>query len=365
MISIELFDIYSGILIFFLLLIYLFKSDSSQYHKTSNSKNGLWLSLIIGIIFIFLFGHRDYNSLGAGDSWLYAYYYENKEINVFHSNEWFWIFLIQICRDFNISTEDWFTIVSVIYIIPVIIGCHRILPNYSYTLFLAFISSFLFISNGLNGIRNGAACSIAFCAIAYAMTAKSKLDWIICAILCVLSYGTHQSTIMLIVPLLLSIKFVKSVQTAMIIWAVAILMSLFLGNTLASFVANLADDDRAINYLYAGSDTNAMTKFSGSGFRIDFLIYSAIPIIIGWYIVFVKNKVDRPYYILLNTYILSNALWVVFIRAAFSNRFAMLSWFLYPFVLIYPYIRFKSPGFNYVKSILWFQYLITLILRYK
>ena len=47
----------------------------------------------------------------------------------------------------------------------------------------------------------------------------------------------------------------------------------------------------------------------------------------------------RVFNILATTYVLANAFWVMVIKAAFSNRFAYLSWFLYPVVLAYAVIR--------------------------
>ena len=47
----------------------------------------------------------------------------------------------------------------------------------------------------------------------------------------------------------------------------------------------------------------------------------------------------RVFYILSTTYMLANSFWVMVNRAAFSNRFAYLSWFLYPVVIAYAVIR--------------------------
>ena len=81
-----------------------------------------------------------------------------------------------------------------------------------------------------------------------------------------------------------------------------------------------------------------------------------------WLIWFVQKKVDasgvpavegnpagtdviadanslRVFNVLANTYLLCNSFWVMMIRANFSNRFAYLSWFLYPIVLAYAVIR--------------------------
>ena len=66
-----------------------------------------------------------------------------------------------------------------------------------------------------------------------------------------------------------------------------------------------------------------------------------MPIILAWYIIFKRRiKVDFNYILLLGVYIYSNAFWVMVIRASFSNRFAYLSWFIYPLVLAYPLLKF-------------------------
>jgi hypothetical protein len=69
--------------------------------------------------------------------------------------------------------------------------------------------------------------------------------------------------------------------------------------------------------------------FSKTGFRWDFLLYSALPIFIGWIATYKKSINDKTYSFILHTYIFSNAFWVLINTAAYSNRFAYLSWFLY------------------------------------
>ena len=84
--------------------------------------------------------------------------------------------------------------------------------------------------------------------------------------------------------------------------------------------------------------------FSHTGFRWDFLLYSMMPIVLGYYVVIKRGIQDRTYTILLNTYTLANAFWVMVIRANYSNRFAYLSWFMYPIVLAYPLLRLDVWG---------------------
>ena len=48
---------------------------------------------------------------------------------------------------------------------------------------------------------------------------------------------------------------------------------------------------------------------------------------------------DFVFNVIANTYILANSFWIMVIRASYSNRFAYLSWFLYPLVFAYPLSR--------------------------
>jgi hypothetical protein len=79
--------------------------------------------------------------------------------------------------------------------------------------------------------------------------------------------------------------------------------------------------------------------FSSTGFRWDFLLYSSAPVAMIWYVTYYRRFSDPEYTAIANAYLLSNAFWIMVIRAAFSNRFAYLSWFIYPMVIAYPLLR--------------------------
>lgn len=100
-------------------------------------------------------------------------------------------------------------------------------------------------------------------------------------------------------------------------------------------------DDRMTDYFQSQDDAKVMKQFSETGFRFDFLLYSAMPVLMTWYVTIKRNFEDRTFNIIAVTYILANAFWVMVIRAAYSNRFAYLSWFLYPIVIVYPLLRFR------------------------
>ena len=111
-----------------------------------------------------------------------------------------------------------------------------------------------------------------------------------------------------------------------------------MGNAVADFFANLGFDDRLNRYITTQADEQ---MFNRTGFRWDFLLYSSIPVIMGYYILFVKKTFNSTYLLLLGTYILSNSFWIMVIRAQYSNRFAYLSWFLYPIVICYPMLKLR------------------------
>ena len=79
--------------------------------------------------------------------------------------------------------------------------------------------------------------------------------------------------------------------------------------------------------------------FSHVGFRWDFLLYSGFGTAMVWYVTRYRRFTDRAYIIIANTYLLCNAFWIMVIRSSFSNRFAYLSWFIYPLVMAYPLLR--------------------------
>lgn len=98
----------------------------------------------------------------------------------------------------------------------------------------------------------------------------------------------------------------------------------------------LGNDDRFQNYL---TSTEFTHQFSRTGFRWDFLLYSALPVAVGYYFIFRRQYKDQFYIWLFNIYLITNSFWILVIRAEFSNRFAQLSWFIMPLVLIYPFFK--------------------------
>ena len=138
---------------------------------------------------------------------------------------------------------------------------------------------------------------------------------------------------------MIALWIIKEPKYAIAFWFLSILISLTTGNYIGSLFVDLGFDERMEEYFFSQENVKTMSQFSSSGFRWDFLIYSSVPVFFVWYLTIKRDFRDRMYNIIAITYILSNSFWIMVIRASFSNRFAYLSWFIYPLVIIYPLLR--------------------------
>ena len=137
-------------------------------------------------------------------------------------------------------------------------------------------------------------------------------------------------------------------------WLAAIVVSLTFGETITNILSLVSYDERLTSVGQKGEEVALEWGVElENRFRWDFLLYSIMPILIGAYTLFVRKVYNNTYLILLGTYIYANAFWVIVIRDLFSNRFAYLSWYLYPIVVAYP--LFNLPVFekNHSQKAAW------------
>ena len=138
------------------------------------------------------------------------------------------------------------------------------------------------------------------------------------------------------------------------VWLGAIVFSLLFGETITHFISLISFDERLAEIAQKGEDVaNEWGVEMENRFRWDFLLYSSMPILLGAYTLFVRKVYNNTYLILLGTYIYANAFWVLVIRDLFSNRFASLSWYLYPIVLAYPLLNLPVFKKNHSQKTAW------------
>lgn len=243
-----------------------------------------------------------------------------------------------------------FFIIMLLYIVPMYLGCKKLDSVHVSTMMLFCIGGFIFYASAVNGIRNGMACSLVILALAY--LCRGQLLWPI--ILSFVAIGCHKSTV-LPVACMFFVKYVKNPKLMFLGWFGAILISLAFGEFISNLISMSGIDSRIaqnfeVNSKGVGEINGLMIE---TRFRWDFLLYSFMPILLGWYAIFKRKVYDKTYLMLLGTYIYANAFWVLAIRAIFSNRIANLSWFLYPIVLAYPLLNLPVFKNSHSKKTAW------------
>lgn len=310
---------------------YVSLQSTSRYTLLSVRK-GMGGMVVYCIAFIIIVGLRPI-SYHFGDTVNYAHTYmgfQHSRISYNpDSSDWLFYWVMEkASRIMNV--QSFFLIIEFFYVIPMVWACKRLVPKNAALAILFCFGAFSFFTYGTNGIRNGMACSLILLALSF--ISGTKKEKIMAGVLCFCAYNVHHSTALPILCMTLA-YFYRNTRIVMYCWLFSILISLLAGGIMENFFAGLGFDDRLGGYINSRQYDDS---FSSTGFRWDFLLYSAMPIWLGWYVIFKKKIIDRNYQLLLNTYILCNAFWVMLIRASFSNRFAYLSWFMYPLILAYP-----------------------------
>ena len=292
-------------------------------------------AFILTVIITLFLGLRQ-ASMEFGDCWLYAFDYERgagvfQSVNV--NNEWLWGAISDFCRRMGFNVNEYFLFVEVFYIGGMFICSWILMRKNLWIAMLFFFTAFQTFTFGTNGIRNGLACSIELVAIALVVEQGPKRTFAFC--LMFLALGIHRSTMLPTAAAISSIYFIKETKWTLSFWIVSIFISLVAGSAITEFFASLGFDDRMAQY----SNEATEEYFSHAGFRWDFWLYSLFPVIMIWYVTRHRKFNDVTYNTIANVYLLCNAFWLMVIRSQFSNRFAYLSWFIYPVVIAYPLLR--------------------------
>lgn len=315
-------------------------------------KGKYWIMVLIALGFTFVVGLRPVSPY-FGDTVNYAYSYDwmigDPKPTEDSRGELIWsVMMWWFAQHFSVNI--FFLFVEVLYVVPLIIACKKLAPNRPEIMLLFTMSAFSFFSYGTNGIRNGMACSLII--LALALMRGKMWEKIVAGLLAFVAFNCHRSTALPILCMVVCL-FYGNTKHYIYFWVASIILSLVAGGWVESLFTGLGFDDRLDSYSTMSEEEEEM--FSSLGFRWDFLLYSSMPIVLGWYIVFKRGIRDKEYSYLLNSYIACNAFWVMMIRASYSNRFAYLSWFLYPIVLAYPLLKlpvFKEDNNRNVAYIL-------------
>jgi len=236
---------------------------------------------------------------------------------------------LKICKAITNNPIGMFLISASLYVSCYQYFTYKCAPQRNFYILLACFASLGFANYHYNILREGLAIAIVLIAI----SKNQKLY--ISAICFILAITVHISVILLIVCYLATIR-VKSTKLLYICWFL-ILFNLLIG-TFNSFdqwmsYVNMVDNEERLSSYLMNQDSEYKV-----GLRLDFIAYSFIPIIAGYVYIYRNDFQDAFYHHIYNTYILCNACWLIVSRIPFNDRFAYLSWFLMPIILIYPLV---------------------------
>lgn len=276
-------------------------------------------------------------SRGYDANWGLPFKYDWSSENFIFDN-WF-----LFCSSMLLDKSFFFLSIALIYFGGAAIACKKLFDRHSFMAYLFFLGAFSTFSYGTNGIKAGAAMSVFLMALAWWNNKKISI------FLLWLSLGLHHSMLMPIAAFILC-YFVRKPKLYFWGWIFCLILS---AAHFTSFMDIISDfiagsDAKASSYLVTDVDWGGKT-----GFRFDFVLYSFMPILSGYYIIFKRKIVNTTYSFIWSLYCVINAFWLICMYAQFTNRIAYLSWGLYPIVLCYPYlaIRFDKRQYKWLANI--------------
>lgn len=315
----------------------LFATKSGHLTRPVEEKGSFIWTLCLAIFYTWWIGARPYS--GYGDTLAYYLGYQQAleegagEIVFNAGAEWLWGLFTLISVKSGFDYHGYFTLIAAAYMFTATWALKKFVPTSPYLGFLFMVSSLFFLTFGVNGLRNGVACHMIMLAMAFLMEDKR----IIAGVIAFLSLGIHRSTMLPIASVIAALTVIRQPRYALHIWLASVPLSLMFGTQFTGLVAGAGLDDRMSAYAEGYDDG----EYLNAGFRWDFLIYSCMGVGMIWYVTMVKKLRDGWYNIISITYLLANAVWVMMIRIEYSNRFAYLSWFLMPVVVVYPLCNMK------------------------
>lgn len=328
-------EIYQDIyLLFILLLAFIYLSNYRINKIKSKHPQSSVATVVVLIIVILYIGLRPLSEVFADMPQYYGYLqsfhnttfsFDMEAENLLYDN----LMMYSACH--NTPYPLFYLLIAAIYFVCYYICIRMLFPRDTLIMFILFLSAFLTFSSSTNGIKAGAATAIFMVAIA------NYDDWKVWIPLLLVSWGFHHAMHLPIAAFLCS-KVLRNPKFYFFVWFFCLFCA----------IANIKDfqvmfagftDEKGASYLMSDGGWGGR-----SGFRFDFVLYSAMPILVGWYSIIKRKFADKYYKSILNIYMLTNGVWMLCMYMNYNNRVAALSWGMYVVVLFYPILRCAWPG---------------------
>ncbi len=324
---------YHDIYILFVTIVTIIKCFA-LFNKKKDTKNGdiFWGLLIVLSISIFI-GLRPDDPVFQ-DSHAYIYTFNALRYRMFYfrfaKNSLIFSNLLFLFASLGLTWSIFFLFNAFIYFGCTYFSLTKIFPTNITISFLLFLGAFSTYAYAVNGIRAGLAASLFYCAIAY------KEKKILALVFLFISWGFHHSMHVSILAFIIVYCYSKP-KIYYYLWIICLIIAICHISYFQILFARFTDEKGA-GYLV--NPTLEAIKYNGQ-MRYDFVLYSCVPMIVGYYF-YNKLKINiDEYNFILCLYILLNSMWLLCMYARFTNRIAYLSWQLYPLLLAYPFMSDK------------------------
>ena len=320
---------------------------------TKETRSGSIMPFLLSLFCILFIGWREWKADEFVDSirYGYSYLYNYQTLDPSDIKDLSFGIFSYLCYALGIHVDLYFVLCTCLYILPLLLVVKRIDDTRKTFFFLMIIASMSFFDYGVNIVRNGIASSFLLLSFVYSKRLAVALP------ITILAIGFHKS---LLLPALIfiAVNYYNKPKLFLCFWLLSIPASFVISSIFQEYILQFNFiSDRMGQYAEGAADNDL---FSRTGFRWDFLIYGAIPIVIGYYYTLRRKLEDNLYTLLLSTYTLTNAIWVIINEIQYSNRFAYLSWFLMPILILYPIVKFENKRKQALTLFLY--YTITMIL---
>ena len=357
-------------LIYFILLVMftfftIFPLFNYKAHQQIQGSKLRFFSILILIIVISFIGLRD--PFGAfiylGDTITYSNIYEYYKSGEGYNNlkdSGFYMFM-SLCSNY-LTISQFYMLCSLLYVILPYLAFKKWFKQNAFFALLLFAVSMSFWAYGVNGVRNGLATSI----LIYSFSLNHRK--LLMALLMLVAISFHNSVLLPVLAYIITFKFTNS-KLLIRVWIFMVVFSFFYGNSINQFVQdinsfiNFDSSERTRDLFASELDGREISR----GYRLDFIIYSGVGIILGHTYIYIKGLKDMFYIRLFNTFIICNTIWLILIYAAYSNRIAYLSWFIMPVVMIYPLLKYKmlKNQSRVIAYLIFGSLFMTLLVYYK
>lgn len=332
------------------------KRDGAAFKEAPNNQCGFsWLIVILLALFV---GVRPISPIFA-DMTSYIgrlerfggmpFYFDFDVENLLWDN------MLMFFASIELPPTLYYIFIASIYFIGTFVSCKRLFPRDYLAAFLVWAAAFSTFAYGTNGLKAGTAASIFLLALSY------REKTIVCLLLAMTSWGVHHSMFVPIAALCVTIIYRKP-KYYFYFWIFSVIIAAAHITVFQNFFAGFSDEKGA-EYLNPDENSNHLHL---TGFRPDFIVYSAMPIFVGWYAIKKMEITSLMYDTILCMYLLCNGIWMLCMYANFTNRIAYLSWFMYPVVLIYPLLNEQWFGNRYkaFAKIAWLHLGFTLVMHF-